>query len=391
MASRRLKIRLEPRVLRWARERAVFTPERLAGKLGVKPETVWEWESSGMISVAQADRLARHTHTPLGFLYLAEPLEDRLPIPDLRTRSDDVLLRPSPDLLETIYVMQRRQLWMRDEISKQGGEPLGFVRSCRVDLPPRRVAVAMKDALQLTHSWAASEDTWTDALRVLRDRVEAAGVLIVFNGIVGNNTSRRLDPSEFQGFALVDEHAPLVFVNSADFKAAQMFTLVHELAHIFVGQAGVSSFELFQPSDHGTEQFCNRTAAEFLVPRDELQVFWQHTARWASDAYQSVARRFKVSSLVGARRALDLELIDRETFFEFYNRYRDSESRRKQRKAADGGNFWNTQRWRVGPRFGAAVTRAVREGSLSYREAYRLTGLRGDTFEQMPQKMGILL
>ena len=128
MASRRLKIRLQPEVLRWARERAVFTHERLAGKLGVRPEAVLEWERSGRISVAQADKLAYHTHTPLGFLYLTEPPEDRLPIPDLRTRDDDALPGLSPDLLETVYLMQRRQLWMRDAIIEEGGENAGVRR-----------------------------------------------------------------------------------------------------------------------------------------------------------------------------------------------------------------------------------------------------------------------
>ena len=392
MASRRLKIRLQPEVLRWARERAVFTHERLAGKLGVRPEAVLEWERSGRISVAQADKLADHTHTPLGFLYLTEPPEDRLPIPDLRTRDDDAPPGLSPDLLETVYLMQRRQLWMRDEIIEEGGETLGFVGACGLDSSPRRVAAAMREALDLTHGWAAAERTWVDGLRRLRDRVEEAGVLVVFSGVVGNNTRRKLDREEFQGFALVDEYAPLVFVNSSDFKAAQMFTLAHELVHIFVGEAGVSSLEALQPSRFETERFCNRTAAEFLVPEEELRTFWQRTARQATDPYQSVARRFKVSSLVAARRALDLGLIPRETFFEFYDKYRDNEWRLNQRRESnDGGNFWNTQKWRVGPRFGAAVARAVKEGRLSYREAYRLTGLRGDTFERMPQKMRIVL
>ena len=390
MTSRRLKITLQPRVLRWARERVGIDQEELARKMQVTPEVVSEWERSGSISMAQVDKLAQRTHTPLGYLYLEEPPDDHLPIPDFQTRRDESPQHPSPDLLETVYLMQSRQLWMRDELIEYGAEPLGFVGAYGLDSSPQQVAEAMGDTLRLAHDWASREPSWTAALRSLRDQVESAGVLVVFNGIVGNNTHRKLDRDEFQGFALVDDYAPVVFVNSADFKAAQMFTLAHELAHIFVGEAGVSSFRSFQPSAHHTEQLCDRSAAEFLVPADRLRAFWS-TDTPAADPYQSIARQFKVSSLVAARRALDLNLINRDAFFRFYNNYKDRERHSSQPSESSGGNFWNTQRWRIGKDFGAAVVRAVREGRLPYREAYRLTGLSGDNLAAMPGKMGIEL
>ena len=389
MTSRRLQITLQPGVLRWARERVGISPEELARKIQVKPQRVFEWENSGRISIAQTDRLAKSTHTPLGFLYLAKPPADQLPIPDFRTRRQSGSL-PSPDLLETVESMQRRQSWMRDELIAEGAEPLDFVGSWGTDDSPLAAARAMRDALRLADGWAAQEATWTDALRRLRDKAEHAGVLVVLNGVVGNNTHRKLDRGEFQGFALVDEYAPLVFVNGADFKAAQMFTLAHELAHLLVGETGVSRFRDFRPVDHATEQFCDRTAAEFLVPERELQAFWS-TARQTTDPYQAIARRFKVSSLVAARRTLDLKLIDEDAFSGFYEEYRDQEWHEKQSSEPGGGDFWKVQKWRLGPRFGGAIVRAVREDRLLYREAYNLTGLRGDTFEKIPQKMEVLL
>ena len=375
----RLRVTLQPSVLRWARDRAGLDVGKLAGKVGVRPERVTEWEVSGQITVAQADKLARSTHTPLGFLYLNEPPEDRLPIADFRAWSDDALRRPSPGLLETVYLMQRRQAWMRDDTIEAGGAPLGFVGAYDLASSPQRVAAAMRDALGLPHGWASAEGAWSDALRGLRNRVEDAGVLVVFNGIVGNNTRRTLDPDEFQGFALVDAYAPLIFVNSADFVAAQMFTLSHELAHIFIGADGVSKFEALRPPDQATEQFCNRTAAEFLVPSDDLRRYWREI-RGQADLYEAVARHFKVSRLVAVRRALDLELITGREFSEFYERYLDSEHRRDK---PSGGNFWNTQNTRIGRRFEEAIVRAVREDRLLYREAYALTGLKGESFEQL--------
>ena len=158
------------------------------------------------------------------------------------------------------------------------------------------------------------EGSWTNALRTLRDHIESAGVLVVFNGVVGNNTHRKLDADEFQGFALVDEYAPLIFVNNADYKTAQIFTLAHELSHIFVGESGLSKFENLSPADHATEEICNKIAAEFLVPIEEFHRQWI-TASQSSDPYQDLAKRFKVSTVVAARRALDSERITREEFF----------------------------------------------------------------------------
>lgn len=385
MSGGRLQIKLQPKVLRWARTRAGLEVDALASKIGVKPERVHEWEQSGRISLSQADKLAHHTHTPLGFLYLPEPVDDRLPIPDFRTVGDRPLRRPSPELLDTIQMMQRRQIWMRDELIEDGNGPLVFVGSQGLDESPERVAAAMRETLGLEPHWADAEHSWTEALRRLRDHVDRAGVLVVFNGIVANNTHRKLDPDEFRGFALVDEYAPLIFINGADFKAPQIFTLVHELVHIWTGAGGVSNFEALQPSPHAMEQFCNRVAAEFLVPQAELRGIWDQVPQ-GEHRYQFLARRFKVSSIVVARRALDLSLINRDSFFEFYSAWQDDE-RRKQQRGESGGSFWNNQNVRVGRRLGAAVVRAVREGRLLYRDAYSLTGLKGKTFDKFVRQL----
>ncbi len=385
---------MQPSVLQWARERARVSRDELARRMQIDVDHVIEWEETGNISVAQVDRLAERTHTPLGLLYLSKPPEDKLPIPDFRTRHTQIApLRPSLDLLETVFAMQRRQDWMRDDLIEIGAEPLEFVGAYSRAHDPVIVANAMRDALGIVDDWAESVESWIAALRVLREKLDAAGFLIVFNGVVGNSTSRKLDPDEFQGFALADEFAPLIFVNNADFIAAKMFTLVHELAHIFVGESGVSHFERLQPSPHDTEKFCDNAAAEFLVPESNFRDLWDLDARnspiHTGNLFESIARKFKVSAIVAARRALDLDLIDLDTFFAFY------ESHKKQgginQSTSSGGNFWSTQRWRIGPRFAAAVVRATKEERLTYRDACSLTGLRGDTFENLAVKLDIPL
>ncbi len=407
MSGRRQQIMLKPEVLRWARKRVDYQTAELADKVGVEPGQVKEWEKTGKISIAQINKLAHKTYTPLGLLYLSEPPEDldKLPIPDFRSGDSHLRQHPSPNLLETVHTMQRRQAWMREELLQDGVEPISFVGSARVGSARvgsarvgsarvgsarlgknhDAVATAMKKHLGLAKNWAAQEPTWEDALRHLRNIVEEAGILIMFNGVVGNNTHRKLDREEFQGFALVDDYAPLIFVNGADYRAAQMFTLSHELAHIFVGEAGVSKFKQLRQTENVTEKFCDQVAAEFLVPSEDLQVLLRDASN-LTEQYGEVSGHFKVSTIVAARRMLDVGLINLDDFFAFYKRWKRKEIA-EQNKGGSGGNFWNTQNVRIGHPFGAAIGRAVGEGRLFYREAYHLTGLKGKTFDKFMSKV----
>jgi Zn-dependent peptidase ImmA (M78 family) len=324
----------------------------------------------------------------LGYFFLPAPPEDILPIPDFRTVRDAAVTRPSPDLLETVEAMQQRQVWMREFLIEERESELGFVNSTSLQANPSDVAAAMRHVLGVDDGWAGLESSWSGALVQLRRRAEAKGVLIVVNGVVGNNPHRKLRVSEFRGFALCDGYAPLVFINGTDGKAAQMFTLVHELAHLWIGRGGVSNFENLQPTETDVELFCNKVAAEFLIPEVELRAIWSD-AETTDDPYGYLAGRFKVSPLVVARRALDLRLIDRGHFFSFYNHYLEESRLRGERAEAAGGNFWNTQNVRIGDRFGAAVVRAAKEGRLLFRDAYRLTGLSGTTFDRYAELLGI--
>lgn len=323
----------------------------------------------------QVERLAKATSTPLGYFFLDAPPKERLGIPHFRTLGDRDLRPPSPDLLETVHTMERRQAWMREYLVEQGDEPLSFVHSAKIADPPENTAEKIREALELSAGWASGQNTWTDALTELRHLIKQAGILVAVSGIVGNNTHRKLDPNEFRGFVLVDDYAPLVFINGADFKAAQMFTLAHELAHIWLGSSAAFDLRDLQPAPDTIEQACNRVAAEFLVPSGEIQGLWpgiQHL----DDPFQSVAHHFKVSVIVAARRALDLGLITTHRFKEFYENYLQSE-RHKNAVRGEGGNFYAMQNLRLGRRFSEAVMRATAEGFLPYYEAYQLTALYG--------------
>jgi Zn-dependent peptidase ImmA (M78 family) len=372
-----MRVEVKPEVLRWAMDRSRLPLEELQRKF----PKIRQWAAGeSQPTLRQLESMAKATYTPLGFLFLEEPPSDELPVPYFRTLGDEALRGPSPHLLETIQTMQQRQAWMREYLIDQGQERLPFVASARLDEHPAQIAQRMRRTLGFGENWAAQLPSWTDALRVLREAMEGAGILVAVNGIVGNNTHRNLDPAEFRGFVLVDEYAPLVFVNGADFKAPQMFTLAHELAHVFFGSSAAFDLRQTLPASDPMEQMCNRVAAEFLVAEGELRQAWPAVGN-DPEPFQVIARRFKVSAVVAARRALDLGLIPRNAFFEFYGAYQSREQQAAARRA-EGGDFYANQNFRVGLRFASAVIRAAKEGKLLYSEAFRLTGLYGKTFDR---------
>jgi Zn-dependent peptidase ImmA (M78 family) len=369
-------------ILLWALERSEISEETIEARF---PKFAAWLEGAVQPTLKQLETFARATHAPFGYFFLPAPPEERLPIPHYRTIAQQVPRKPTPELLDTVHTMQVRQEYMREFLQEEGNQPLPYIGFANLSRDPKLVAQDIRASLGLAREWASARATWQEALRSLENAVERAGILVMANGVVGNNNHRPLKVEEFRGFALVDEYAPVVFINAKDGKAAQMFTLAHEIAHIWFGHSAAFDLRGLEPADNEIEQACNRVAAEFLVPEQELRDLWPRV-RGAIEPYQAVARHFKVSVLVAARRAKDLGLITRDEFFRFYDAYLNDE-RRKREEAEEGGDFYATQTRRVGRRFAEAVIRATRGGKLLYNEAFKLTGLRGKTFDQFAAKV----
>jgi Zn-dependent peptidase ImmA (M78 family)/DNA-binding transcriptional regulator YiaG len=380
-----LKIELQPQVLRWVRERAGLTREDLAAKLDTTPAKVSAWEEDGKISSKRAQDLARSVHAPLGFLYLPEPFPQDLPIPDLRTVAGSSRSSASLALLETIYEAQRRQEWYKEYLIAEGEEPLDFVGSISRNSNADGAARRIRDSVGFQSEIRANAASWEDSLSLQIEEIENTGVLVMRNGIVGNNTHRPLSVDEFRGFALSDRYAPLIFLNGADSKAAQMFTLAHELVHIWLGESGISNLERTYAPPLEVERFCNSVAAKILLPDDEVRNLWPQ-ARNRALPWEWLAGRFKVSSLVVLRKFLDLRLIDRHLFNEAYQEEEQKFARREGRQSG-GGDYYAVQRFRVGTRLARAVVESTAEGKTSFKEALSLLGMKKiETFQQFAKR-----
>ena len=380
-------VEVNPDLLRWAIDRSGLSMEKLYKKF---PKLDAWLTAEKPPTFRQLENFARTTMTPFGVMFLNEPPEEKIPVPDFRTVSDDTVDRPSPDLSDTIQLMQLRQMWMREWLNEQGIESLTFIGSAEVRRNPKSLAQEIRQTLDLAPEWAEQTANWEAALTTLRRAMERIGILVFSNGVVGLNNHRPLDPQEFRGFVLCDDIAPLVFVNDADSKSARMFTLAHELVHLWLGTGGIFNLVNMLPTKEPMERFCNEVAAEFLVPEFKLTESWPK-ARKGSDRFLLLAKQFKVSPVVVARRALDLKLISKPEFFRFYEADRQDFLRRreqaKQKDKKSGPDFYTVQNARLGRPFSAAIVRATREGRILMREAYRLTGMKGKTFDSYSERV----
>ena len=382
-------VAIKPELIRWAVERSRLPWDDLVSAF---PKLDQWRQGERLPTYRQLEQFAHKTMTPLGYLFLDAPPDEALPIPDFRTVGDTPIDRPSPNLLETIQVMKRRQAWMRDFLIEEGQDPLDFVGSAKKISNVASLAARIREKLGLTADWPELLGTWEDALRSLRTAAERIGILVSVSGVVGLNTRRVLDPEEFRGFVLCDDRAPMIFVNGADSKSARMFTLAHELVHVWIGQGGLFNLINTMPHDDATERFCNQVAAEFLIPGHKLTERWDE-ANASGNPFRTIARWFKVSPVAAARRALDLELINKARFFAFYRQdkeewqRRKAEEKKKNKEKAGGPDFYVVQDVRLGTNFASAVVRAAREGRLLYRDAYQLTDLKGETFNQYANRL----
>lgn len=381
-----MTVDIAPGVLSWARERAGIDPVALEARFPALPE--WE-RGVAAPTFTQLQQFAKATHAPIGYLLLPEPPVEPLPIPDFRTFRDAGVHRPSADLLDQIYLVEQRQEWYREHQRAIGSDPLDFVGSVTTDEAAVEVAERVAARVGFTVEDRARYRSWSEALRELIDLIEDTGVLVMISGVVGANTHRALNPQEFRGFALADPLAPVIFVNGKDSKAAQIFTLLHELVHVWVGESALSDASLAGRSGNTDERFCNAVAAEILVPLETLRQAWDPAASPRQEL-DRMAAQFRVSTLVVLSRVFDLGDLLGDEYQQWYADEVAYVLAKAGARESDGGNYYNSAPFQMSRRFARAVIADTLEGRTLHRDAFQMLGFRrAATFTELGRRLGV--
>jgi Zn-dependent peptidase ImmA (M78 family) len=353
-------------VLTWAAGQSGETLGDVARKISKKkPELVEE----GKLSQAQVAKFAKMTGVPFGYLFLDAPPEERkLPIADFRTLQDPTPL--SKNFYQIYDDIDFKLSWYRGILKEHQADPLPFIGRFSDDAEPRTVAADMRKVLGISRDSISALRTSDEVFSHIALKAEEQGILIFKNSVAGGSWARPLSVSEFRGFVVSDRWAPAIFVNGADAPAAWVFTLAHELAHLWFGDSGVSDVSV--GNEHSQERLCNAVAAEFLVPGDDFLVIWEQAKRLSIDEKLELIRKeFKVSSLVIARRAHELGLITNKKYQEIYNMVKLRASKAKE----SGGDFYRTLAVRNSRRLTDFVAQLAVTGGVSFRDAGQLLNI----------------
>lgn len=358
------------KILEWARQRSGVPIADIAHKVKGTIDQVKSWESGDSFpSFKTAQDLAKALRVPFGILFLPVPPEQALPLPDFRTLSKNY--KPTPDFLELLNGVLVRQDWYREYAAETGEKPVKFAGKYTTASKIGEVANDIRHTLGIHQTLRNTVRSWSEYLTAIVRNAEEAGILVMRSSIVGNATHRKVSHEEVQGFAISDDRAPLVFINSQDFKASQIFTMAHEVAHIWIGQSAISNPDETNAGTDDVESFCNKVAAEVLVPEAEFLKVWQHDTTDAVIA--KIARWFWVSTLVVLRRAHETERISNAQFSIL--------KRREAEKiisgaSASGGDYYRNIVARMGARLTYAVLGEVQQQRILLRDASRLLDMK---------------
>ena len=363
----RNRIEVLAKMYEWAIERAGHTVGEF---LEAHPKFAAYVSGEKQPTIKQLEQFAKSVHVPIAYLLLPEPPKEVSPIPMFRGKAGKGKF--DLNVYQTILDVHGKQEWLSDYLAENEVDECPFVGKYDISVPVQDMAVIIRNYLGMEIDWMLQFRSPDKAVSFFVEKIESAGICVFSNGVVGNNSHRPLSVDECRGFALVsDTNAPMIFVNNRDSKTAQMFTLAHELTHVLVGvSAGYAGID--GDYQDRVETYCDKVAAEFIVPAILLNKNWT--------SIDSCAKLFNVSRLVIARRTHDLGLITDAEYRTFFLRYKASLTDNKIQSS--GGDFYRTSAKRVGKLFAAYIYSAVRSEQLSYTEAYRLTGLYGRTFEK---------
>ncbi|GAB5465306.1 MAG: ImmA/IrrE family metallo-endopeptidase [Candidatus Kapaibacteriales bacterium] len=322
-------------------------------------------------TLKQLEDLAKALYVPFGYLLL-----DELPPMGSKNVSYRKITKESstvsPNLYDLINIISRQQDWVSDFIKDHIGIkcPLFNIADSYPDMD---VLVSyVRDVLQVPKHWQKDIDR-TDPLKYFVDKLGNMNIFVSRSGVVGSNTHRKVTREMCRGFTLNDEYAPFIFINSNDYDNAKLFTLAHELAHVILGSNNLYNKELFN-SETEEERFCDNFAGKFLLDSEVFKEFYDND-------FYSTAKKLKVSPLVVAARAYNLELISDSQYWAFYNSNRQDFDPKV--NESSGGNHYMSTKARLNSRFIQMVDSALKSNTILHTDAYSLTGTKGKNYDEL--------
>ena len=377
-------VRFEPRldVLKWA----IMSSGRPVNELNEKYPKISEWlDQSSAPTINQIESLSNYLRIPMGYFFLRNVPEEKLPLLQFRTIGSLEEDGASRELLDIISDMETQQEWMRGHLLSHGAESLLIVGSLKNNNSDGACVDYIRKSIGIDLRWAEHCASKREAYNYIREKISASGIIVMQNGVVRHNTHRPLNLDEFRAFTLIDDIAPLIFINSTDAEAGKIFSLLHELAHVYMGVSSIyndNSYDQRVYSEYNNiEKACNAIAAELYVPSESFLKAWNNTEfPNKTETIKSLATHFKCSNIVIARRALDHNKISKQVYQEIA-----TETKRNFyiKKDSSGGNFNYTAATKYDKNFINALVSSVQNGASSYTEAFNLTHLNRVTFDNL--------
>ena len=376
-------ITVKPIIIQWAIQSAGKDVSGLSDKF----DKIDKWTSEeSELTVSELNKLSKELRIPFGYFFLVEPPDEDIQLLKYRTVENEEQAKPSRDLIDTIKYMEKRQSFMRDALIEDGFLPHEFVGSATIENNTEALASKITGELRLEMNWDKNDPK---TFNVRREEISNLGILVMQNGVVGNNNHRILNVAEFRAFVLIDQYVPLIFLNARDSTNAKVFSLCHELVHVWLGvdelyNDNFTSNQIVNNSQ--LEKFCNEVAAEMLLPLSSIQ----STLEPQLDIYTNIkhiSKVFNVSELVVCIRLKEKKIIDNKVFNEVYANLliemRENLLGKQLQEKKSGGDYYATNGSRLDARFATTVSRKAREGRILYTEAYELIGAKGKTYDNL--------
>jgi len=385
------KADITPDVLKWARESAKISVETAAAKVSVTTKRLKEWEDGiSQPTIRQAQKLAKLYRRPFALLFLPEIPKDFYPLQDFRMTGSKELTTASIFIIREI---QQKQAWISDVYAENNEAKLPFIGKFSIQDNPQVVANDILTTLKINPAEYKTENPikeWIDA-------AETNGIFVSRSSFI--HSFMKLDSDELQGFAIADSYAPFVFINSDDWSAPQLFTLVHEFAHIWIAASGISNGiepEIANKEKvNSIELFCNEVAGNALIPNESISKI-NKSIFIDSDEVFKVAKTFGVSSFAFLVRAFNLNIISlpvyqnlKEQATKDYQEFLKKESEKKmllklKQKIKSGGPNPYLLRLNKNSRlFTQVVLDSLRSGFVQPTQASLLLGTSVNNFHKL--------